>query len=326
MLDGMRGPAVVPRHRAALRAAAVSVAVSLSLVPAVVSTSMSATGATASASALVEAPAGHPKTSITAKTRQPEVVTSVYTLAQLASYIGGSAVRVVDIAPPGAQPQGLALTAAGRQALEQATLVIDVGDGYQPQVEAAAASARRHLAVLPGVSKQAKPYEFWLDPYLMSKAAVLIAKSLTAADAAGRTEFDNGSRNFQSVATSIEDDLDTAFTSCQHDEFVTSDGAFQRFASRFDLVDVSVDATGVRKTTALVRQNSISAVFSEVGVPPNQLQEVAKSAGVTVQSLDPMEVAPFPGGPAPLSYFAATEYNLTTLESPLACDTSDNSF
>ena len=324
MLDGMRGPAVVPRHRAALRAAAVSVAASLSLVPAVVSTSVSAAGATALAS--VEAPAGHTKTSITAKTRKPEVVTSVYALAQLASYIGGSEVRVVDIAPPGAQPQGLALTASGRQAIEQASLVIDVGDGYQPQVEAAAASARRHLALLPGVSKQAKPYEFWLDPYLMSKAAVLIAKSLTAADPAGRTEFDNGSRNFQSVATSIEDDLDTAFTSCQHNEFVTSDGAFQRFASRFDLVDVSVDATGVKKTTTLVRQNSISAIFSEAGVPSGQLQEVAKSAGVTVQSLDPMEVAPFPGGPAPLSYFAATEYNLTTLEGPLACDTGDDSF
>jgi ABC-type Zn uptake system ZnuABC Zn-binding protein ZnuA len=324
MLDGMRGPAVVPRHRAALRAAAVSVAASLSLVPAMVSTSVSAADATALAS--VEAPAGHTNTSITAKTRKPEVVTSVYALAQLASYIGGSEVRVVDIAPPGAQPLGLALTASGRQAIEQASLVIDVGDGYQPQVEAAAASARRHLALLPRVSKQAKPYEFWLDPYLMSKAAVLIAKNLTAADPAGRTEFDNGSRNFQSVATSIEDDLDTAFTSCQHNEFVTSDGAFQRFASRFDLVDVSVDATGVKKTTTLVRQNSISAVFSEAGVPSGQLQEVAKSAGVTVQSLDPMEVAPFPGAPAPLSYFAATEYNLTTLEGPLACETGDDSF
>jgi ABC-type Zn uptake system ZnuABC Zn-binding protein ZnuA len=254
------------------------------------------------------------------------VVTSVFALAQLISYVGGSAVNVVNLAPPGAQPQGLPLTAAGRKAIEHAAVVIDVGDGYQPQVEAAAQAARRHLAVLPVVSRQAKPYEFWLDPYLMAKAAVLIARSLTAADPAERTQFGNGSRNFQSVASSIEDDLDTAFSSCQRNEFVTPDDAFGRFATSFDLVDVAVDAMGVQKTTALVRQNSLPDVFSEEGVPSAQIQQVAKAAGVTVQSLDPMEVAPYPGGPAPLSYFAATEYNLTTLEGPLACDASDNTF
>ena len=70
--------------------------------------------------------------------------------------------------------------------------MIDVGDGYQPQVEAATA-AHRHLSVLPPVSKQAQPFEFWLNPYLMAKAAALIAKELTAVDPADRKEFADGS-------------------------------------------------------------------------------------------------------------------------------------
>ncbi len=45
---------------------------------------------------------------------RPVVATSAYALAQLTSYIGGKAVNVVDLAPPGAQPQGLPLTASGR--------------------------------------------------------------------------------------------------------------------------------------------------------------------------------------------------------------------
>ena len=257
---------------------------------------------------------------------RPVVATSAYALAQLTSYIGGKAVNVVDLAPPGAQPQGLPLTASGRSTLERAALVMDVGDGYQPQIEAAAKSARRHLAVLPEVSKQAQPFEFWLDPYLMSKAAVVIAKELVAIDPAGRQEFENGSRNFQSVAVSIESDFEGTFTDCNRDEFVTSDGAFQRLAASFDLVDVAVDTMGVKKATDIVRQYSLPTVFSEVGVPSGLLQQVARSTRAGIASLNPLELAPSPGGPAPLSYFAVMEYDLTALENPLACDTSGDSF
>ncbi len=156
----------------------------------------------------------------------------------------------------------------------------------------------------------------------MSDAAVLIAKALTAADPVGRSQFANGSRNFQSVAGSIESDFESTFTDCTRNEFVTTDGAFERLATSFDLVDVSVEAAGVEKTAALVRQDSLPAVFSEEGVPSGLLQEVAKSDDVKVQSLDPMELAPYPEAGRPLSYFAVMEYNLTTLEGPLACDTT----
>ena len=263
-----------------------------------------------------------------AKSRGPtvEVVTSAYALAQLTSYIGGKAVHVVNLAPPSAPPQGLALTTSGRAAIRRAALAIDVGDGYQPQVEAAATAAHRHLSVLPPVSKQAQPFEFWLNPYLMAKAAALIAKALAAVDPADRKEFANGSRNFQSVAVSIESDFVNTFTDCTRNQFVTSDGAFQRLAASFGLVDVALSTTGVRKTTAFVRQYSLPTVFSEIGVPSGPLQEVAKSAGASVASLNPLELTPPPGGPAPLSYFAVMEYDLTALEGPLACDTSGNSF
>ena len=135
-----------------------------------------------------------------------DVVVSVYPLAQLTSYVGGTAVHVVDLAPPGTQPQGLSLNAAQREEIERAAVVIDVGDGYQPDVESTASSARRHLSVLPEVSKQAKPYEFWLDPYLMADAATAIAEALAAAEPAERTVFEDGSRNFGAVASSIESD------------------------------------------------------------------------------------------------------------------------
>jgi zinc transport system substrate-binding protein len=265
-------------------------------------------------SAVAAAPAARPRRA------QPEVVASAYALAQLTSYIAGKDVHVVDLAPPGAQPEGLRLTPSGRATIGRAALVIDVGDGYQPEVEAAAKTARHHLSVLPEVSKQAQPFEFWLDPFLMSKAAALIAKELIIVDPAGRRTFEDGSRNFQSVAVSIESDFESTFSDCTRTEFVTADGAFERLAASFDLMDVSVDATGVKKAADIVRQDSLPTVFSETGVPSASLQQVARSTGARVASLNPLELAPAAGGPAPLSYFAVMEYDLTALEGPLACD------
>jgi ABC-type Zn uptake system ZnuABC Zn-binding protein ZnuA len=249
-------------------------------------------------------------------------VVSAFALAQLTSYVGGKAVHVVDLAPPGTQPQGLSLDAADRNEIEHAAVVIDVGDGYQPEMESAASSARRHLSVLPAISKQAKPYEFWLNPYLMADAASAIAGALTSAEPRERSVFEDGSRNFAAVATSLESDFESTFTDCTINEFVTSDNAFERLGSSFDLTDVAVDTMGVAKAAALVRSSSLPGVFSEVGVPSGQVQQVATSAGVPVKSLNPMELAPSPTGPAPPTYFTVMEDDLTALEGPLACDTT----
>jgi ABC-type Zn uptake system ZnuABC Zn-binding protein ZnuA len=251
------------------------------------------------------------------------VVVSAYPLAQLVSYLGGKALDVIDLAPPGARSQGLSLTPAQQSMVRAALLVIDVGDGYQPRVEAAAATAHRHISVLPAVSRQARPYEFWLDPYLMARAATVIAGALTTADPAEREQFQNGARDFQAVANSVESDFVNNFTQCARNEFVTADDAFGRMAASFDLADVAVTTTGVNKAVALVVQGSLPAVFSEIGVPSGAVQQVARDSRVSVKSLDPMEITPSAGTSA-LSYFSVMEEDLTALEGPLACDTSED--
>lgn len=248
---------------------------------------------------------------------------SAYPLAQLVAYIGGTYVHVVNLVPAAVQPQGLALTASGRAQLRSAALVIDVGDGYQPDVEAAAKAARHYLSVLPAVSRQAQPYEFWLDPYLMAKAAIVIAAAMTAADPAGRRQFENGSRDFQSVADSIESDFESTFTQCASSYFVTADDAFGRMATSFGLVDVAVSTAGVAGAISALSAHKLPAVFSEQGASSSLVQEVAERAGVKVKTLDTMELTPAPGAAAQ-SYFAAMEQDLTVMEGPLACDPSDD--
>jgi zinc transport system substrate-binding protein len=251
------------------------------------------------------------------------VAASVYPLAQLISYIGGPLVRVTNLAPPGAQPEGLRLGPDGLASLRSARLVVDVGDGYQPAVEAAARRAAHHLAVLPAVSKQAKPYEFWLDPALMSKAAKAVSEALTVADPAGRRQFHNGWLDFQSVAASLESDFYNSLTTCSKSEIVTANDAFGRLAADFGLKDLAVSSTGVAKAASFVEQYSLPAVFSETGSPSALVKQVAARAHVRVRALGPLELTPSPGSPH-LSYFSEMEQDLSALESGLACDTSEN--
>lgn len=250
------------------------------------------------------------------------VAASAFPLAQLVSYLGGSDVRVTDLVPPGTQPQGMALSPAEQHELSSAQFVVDVGDGYQPEVEAAAAH-RHHFSLLPTLSKQAEPYEVWLDPYMWSTAATDLAKALEAADPSAARRFENGSRDFQSLASSVASDYYNSLSECPLRYFVTADAAFSRMASAFSLVDVPVSTTGVQRTLAVVAQYSVPDVFSEQGVAGGEVQQVARGAHIGVKNLDPMELTPVPGT-KDQSYFSLMESNLSALEGPLECDTSEN--
>ncbi len=248
-----------------------------------------------------------------------EVVASAYPLAQLASYVGGKDVRVADLAGPGVAPRGLELTAAQRQEVARAAVVLDVGDGYQPEVETA--PARRRLSLLPAVSRQARPYQFWLDPSLMARAATQVAAVLAQVAPSARAQFANGARDFQSVASSLQADFQSTFSQCNRNQLVTADDAFGRMAAAYGLVDIAVDRSPVAQVVALVKKDHVPVIFSEVGVTSARVGKVAAAAGVPVKSLDPLEVAPAEGA-RPQSYFDVMEKDLTAMESALACDIS----
>lgn len=266
----------------------------------------------------------HPAQAEVSVTHPLRVVATVFPLAQLVSYVGGPDVKVTNLVPPGTQPQDLALSAKQRAEIASAQLVVEVGGGYQPEVEAAAAH-RRHLALLPALSNKARPYELWLDPYMWSSAAGAVSKALSAASPSGKRQFENGARDFESLATSVASDYNSSLSTCPLRDFVTPDDAFGRMASAFSLVEIPLDTTGEKATLATIAQYSIPGVFSEQGIPSSALTQVASTYHLKVKSLDPMELTPAPGTKFQ-TYFAVMEANLQALEGPLECSTSSSYF
>ena len=72
---------------------------------------------------------------------QVGVVTAFYPIQEAATRIGGDAVVVTDLTPPGVEPHDLELTADDLEAVASADLILYFGGGFQPAVEDAVQSA-----------------------------------------------------------------------------------------------------------------------------------------------------------------------------------------
>ena len=203
-----------------------------------------------------------PFAAASASLRPLEVVVSAYPLAVLVGYLGGKAVKVVDLSGAGATPQDLVLAPAQRRLISSAALVIDVGGGYQPRVEAAPGSARRHLSLLPAVSSVGTALRVLARPGLDGQGRHPRRRRPDAVDPGAKRQFDDASQDFQSVIGSIESDLESTFPGCSRQVFVTADGAFGRFAASFGLTDVAVAPRDARRAAALVDRRTRCLPFS----------------------------------------------------------------
>src|SRR5436190_19652397 len=105
-----------------------------------------------------------------------EVVTAFYPLEEAVAKVGGDAVSVTDLTPPGVEPHDLELTPSQLGAIADADVVLYLGGGFQPAVEDAVSSASGRavdvsadLRTLPIPAEESEPTltadpHGWLDP------------------------------------------------------------------------------------------------------------------------------------------------------------------
>ncbi|HET9728555.1 MAG TPA: zinc ABC transporter substrate-binding protein [Acidimicrobiia bacterium] len=244
------------------------------------------------------------------------VVASFFPLAEAARLVGGGAVDVRDLTPSGAEPHDLELTPADIDAIETADLVIVVGHGFQPAVEAAAQRHRaKELVVLDALGitgDAASDPHVWLDPVLMHRAADAIATRL------GRPDV---------LATSLAD-LDTSYrqglSHCARTTIVTAHEAFGWMARRYGLqqdalagIDPETEpgADRIAQLADLVQREHVTTIFTESLASPRVADALAREAGVTTAVFDPIESADAKLG----TYDARMRRDLRTLEQALGC-------
>src|SRR5918994_4509818 len=132
-----------------------------------------------------------------------DIVAAFYPLAFAAERVGGDAVSVTNLTPPGAEPHDVELSARDVERIRDADVVLYLGGGFQPAVARAArdsdATVVDLLTGLPlrrpdeheeehegedhGGDEVADPH-VWLDATLYSRIVARVGEQLDRSDAA----------------------------------------------------------------------------------------------------------------------------------------------
>ncbi len=282
------------------------------------------------------------------------VVTSFYPLEFAARAVGGTAVEVTDLTPPGVEPHDLELSTDQLDEVLDADVVLYIGGGFQPAVESAVRQRSSDLVSVdvlqalgsavhaPGVgvaegNETADPH-VWLDPVLMSRVVDVVVRALDRADPTGGIHMRNGTPEdlgYGHAAIGMHlglHDLDAEYGArlahCRSKEIVTTHAAFGYLAARYGLTQEPMtglspegepDPAHLAAIEDRIRRDHVTTVFTEPLVPADVADTIARETGVKVAVLDPIESLTAAERDHDDNYFTIMRKNLEALRGALGC-------
>ncbi len=261
------------------------------------------------------------------------VVASFYPVAEAAARVGGDAVTVVNLTPAGAEPHDLELTPRQRDQIDDARVVVVMGRGFQPAVEAAAAQRDgatvellRRLPVSGG--KKLDPH-VWLDPELMSRIVDEIAAAFAKAAPSRRATFERNATAYRAELAALDDEFRSGLEHCERQVIVTAHEAFGYLARAYGLRQLGVagiapdaepDARRLAELADLARRQGVTTIFTETLVSPRIAETLAREAGgLRTEVLNPLEGLTAKERRAGADYESVMRANLAKLRVALGC-------
>jgi zinc transport system substrate-binding protein len=252
------------------------------------------------------------------------VVAAFYPLAFAAEQVAGPGVDVVDLTRAGEEPHDIELSPRDVARIQDASLVVYAGHGFQPAVEDAVRDrSGKSLDVLDhvplrGTGDDVDPH-VWLDPARYAQVVRAVATALGEPAAAAPLVRRLGA---------LDRDLARGLRRCERRTLVTSHAAFGYLAARYGLRQVALvglapEAEPSPETVArlvdTVRTTGASTVFTEPLVAPALAETVAREAGAVTATLDPLEALTPSEEEEGADYFGVMRANLAALRKALGC-------
>jgi len=255
---------------------------------------------------------------------KPEVVTAFYPLEFVATRVAGSRAEVANLTPAGVEPHDLELTSGQVRQIRDADLLIYIGKGFQPAVEALVPELEgKAFDVLQlGGPAQDDPH-LWLDPVLMVAITNSVATTLSDIDERNKSAYERNAEDLVAELNVVDDSFQNGLSRCDRRDFVTSHDAFGYLAARFNLEQISISgidpeqepsARRLEEVGDLVKSRGITTIFFESLLPPDLAETVARETGAVTAQLDPIESPPEGG-----DYISAMRSNLEELREALNC-------
>jgi zinc transport system substrate-binding protein len=250
------------------------------------------------------------------------VVASFYPLAFAAEQVGGDAVVVENLTPPGAEPHDLEVSPSDVSKIKSADLVLLLGRGFQPQLEDAAGSGPDVVALLDTPALDLHPDgdpHVWLDPIRYMKIVDRIGVVLRRPAAASR---------LLARLRKLDREYRRGLADCARRDIVTSHEAFAYLAERYGLHQIAVTGLNpeaeptpqaLQETVDVVRASHATTVYFERLVSPRLAETVARETGTKTAVLDPIEGLTDTERKQGADYFTLMRANLRALRTGLGC-------
>ena len=260
------------------------------------------------------------------------VVAAFYPLTWAARQVGGEAVTVEDLTPAGAEAHDIQLTARQRADVQDATLILLFGKGFQQELEDAARDTSGHAVdLLEGLSLlrskdeelEADPH-VWLDPVLMREIVGKVGEALAGVDATNATAYRRRASVVQEQLDGLGASYREALGACALKTMVTTHEAFGYLAKRYGFTQLGLtgltpeaepSATQLLTVRELARDKKIAAVFVEATDEGRRIgRSVARDVGLPALDLNTLE-----SDPKSEEYLSQMRENLANLKVGLRC-------
>lgn len=256
------------------------------------------------------------------------IVASFYPLAYLAERIAGPAGwAVVDLSAGRTDAHDLELTLDDRRAIEEADVVLYLGDfGFQPEVEQAVEDANGTVIsvaddIILGRETARDPH-VWLHPELFTRLAQRIESSLEDIDPGPAARYDDHGLAVELIT--LHTRYERTLRECRYRTMIVSHEAFGYLADfwklrQFGLAGLEPEgeptADRIAAARRLIDAGEAGAVFHDGTAESVRIAEsIANDAGVPALRLRTLEVAPQVG-----DYLSVMRANLEALEEGLGC-------
>jgi zinc transport system substrate-binding protein len=165
----------------------------------------------------------------------------------------------------------------------------------------------------------------WLDPVAMQRIVAAIGNALARLDPARAGDIRSRQAHTLADLQALDRDYADGLRGCRSTEIVTNHEAFGHLARRYGLTQVGVTGLDpevepsprrMADLVSLIRRAHVRTVFTETLASPRVADTLAREAGVSTTTLDPLEgLAPGTSG----DYLSIMRRNLSALQHGLNC-------
>ncbi|MBI4492902.1 MAG: zinc ABC transporter substrate-binding protein [Chloroflexi bacterium] len=242
--------------------------------------------------------------------RKLNVVATTTHIQDFARNVGGDRITVVPILGPDDDAHDYQPTAEDARKIAQADVVLAIGIGLEPWLDALARNARPGVQVveLAGAAKlqiekgddpeepEGDPH-VWQDPANTQKMVDVIRDALARLDAPGQTVYAANAAAYNRQLDQLDQQIKQQIATIPSEQrrLVTNHDAFGYYVRHYGLVfvgsvipslstEAEPSAGEVRKLIQDIKEQHVKAIFTETNLSPRLEQQIAQEAGIKIYS------------------------------------------